>query len=150
MIRADEWWQDGFSWTRQRVRNWAKRRSSTAKSRALTTSCAFCWSFVSDFFPPCRLSQSTDDCLLCLGGARDIEARASLPSSWVTGNFQRLSGVLFPSQTYQMSIPGPQSWSSFLDPILKKPRKTIASHSDRRQMKPAKLLHFVVQKSCKR
>ena len=73
------WWQDGSSCTRQRVRNWAKRRSSTAKSRALTTSWAFCWSFVSDSFPLLGLPQSADDCLLCLGGARDIEARASLP-----------------------------------------------------------------------
>ena len=47
--------------------------------------------------------------------------------STLTGNSQKQIGILFSPQTYQMSIPALQSWSSFLDPILKKPLKTIAS-----------------------
>ena len=47
--------------------------------------------------------------------------------STLTGNSQKQIGILFSPQTYQMSIPALQSWSSFFDPILKKPLKTIAS-----------------------
>ena len=145
---------DGFSCTRQRVRNSAKRRSSTAKSRALTTSCAFSRSFDNvfsklktvfwtnckihflnwqiyfekscafsrsfDLFLPLELPQSSDDCFLCLAGARDIKARDGQLAIWKSREW-----LLSSLQTYQMSTPGPQAWSSFLDPISKKPLKTL-------------------------
>ena len=131
------------SCTRQRIRNSAKRRSSTAKSRALTTSCAFCWSFVSDWFRPFGRPQSTDDCLLGLGGARDIELRAA---TLELGDWQlpKAEKRFILSADISDIQPHPQSWSYFLDPILRKPLKTFASHFDMMQTKPCKENYYIL------